>query len=81
LVVLPWKGGVVSAIKLGKKYGTLFYLAMWQGLRGEPLDIDTDLEVVRTCSRTGMVVTYTADRSRYSQGTEEVEPDPLGGRR
>lgn len=67
LVVLPWKGGVDRPTKLGAKYGSLFYLAMWQGLRGEPLDIDTDKDIAITCSRTGMVVTYTADASKYSQ--------------
>ena len=66
LVVLPWKGGVDRPTKLGSKYGSLFYLAMWQGLRGEPLDIDTDKDVAITCSRTRMVVTYTADASKYS---------------
>lgn len=33
LIVLPWKGGVEKATKKKRKYGTLFYLAMWQGLR------------------------------------------------
>ena len=37
LVILPWKGGVEKAIKKKKKFGTHFYLAMWQGLRGEDL--------------------------------------------
>ncbi len=32
LVVLPWKGGVEKATKKNQKFGTLFYLAMWQGL-------------------------------------------------
>ena len=32
LPVLAWKGGVDKKIK-GKKYGSLFYLATWQGLR------------------------------------------------
>lgn len=67
LVILPWKGGVERPTKAGAKYGSLYYLAMWQGLRGEPLDIDTDKEVAITCSRTGMVVTFTADASKYSQ--------------
>ena len=34
LPVLGWKGGVEKKTKKGEKYGTLFYLAQWQGLRG-----------------------------------------------
>jgi hypothetical protein len=67
LVLLPWKGGVDRPTKSGTKYGSLFYLAMWQGLRGDALDIDTAVDVTLTCSRTGMVVTYTADITKYSQ--------------
>lgn len=36
---LGWKGGVKKKTKKGEKYGTLYYLAQWQGLRGEDLDI------------------------------------------
>jgi hypothetical protein len=64
LPVLPWKGGVDKAIKAGK-YGTFLYLAMWQGLRGEPLEINTSEDLVMTCSKTGVQVTYTADESKY----------------
>lgn len=64
LVVLPWKGGVEKRIK-GKKVGTLWYLAMWQGLRGDDLDIDLGEEYVMTCSKTGVVVAYTGDYERY----------------
>jgi len=37
LPVLGWKGGVEKKTKKGEKYGTLFYLAQWQGLRGNEL--------------------------------------------
>jgi hypothetical protein len=67
LVPLPWKGGVEQATKAGRKYGPFFYLAMWQGLRGEPLDIETATDTTITCSRTGMAVTFTPDASKYSQ--------------
>ena len=39
---LAWKGGADKPIKAGKRVGSLHYLATWQGLRGEPLDIDTE---------------------------------------
>ncbi|PNG47545.1 MULTISPECIES: hypothetical protein [unclassified Variovorax] len=64
LVVLPWKGGVERAIK-ARKYGPFHYLAMWQGLRGDPLEIDTSAEVTLVCSKFGVSVTFTADDSKY----------------
>lgn len=67
LPVLPWKGGVDQATKVGHKYGPLLYLAMWQGLRGDDLQIDTDAEITLRCARTGMAVTYTKDAAKYSQ--------------
>lgn len=69
LVLLPWRGGVEKAIK-GEKYGTLNYLAMYQGIRGESLDIDTTAEVVRQCAKTKVTVIYTRDTSKFAS-TEE----------
>ena len=65
LPVLGWKGGVGKKILKKEKYGTLFYLAQWQGLRGEDLDIDLSQELERICSRTGMKVIYTSDYKKY----------------
>ncbi|MCL5736289.1 MAG: hypothetical protein M1274_11990 [Actinobacteria bacterium] len=56
LVGLEWKGGVTEKLKVDKKPGTLQYLAAWQGIRGEDLDIDPDGEHTLLCSRTGQVV-------------------------
>lgn len=67
LPVLPWKGGVAQRIKKQRKYGTLCYLAEWQGLRGDDLDIDLDEEVELTCAKTGMTVIYTPDREKYRE--------------
>lgn len=67
LIILPWKGGVEKAIKKKQKYGTLFYLAMWQGLRGEDLNIDLDTEPVLTCSATGMTVIFTGEYKKYAE--------------
>jgi|ERR1035437_3942667 len=61
LVGLDWKGGVQRKLKVKvKKDGTLKYLATWQGLRGEDLDIDLEGERVIECSRTGQVVVFSA---------------------
>lgn len=64
LPLLAWKGGVEKIIK-GEKFGSYFYLAQLQGLQGNDLVIDTDLEVQLTCSRTGVKVTYTSDLTKY----------------
>lgn len=66
LPALAWKGGVERAMQKKKKFGTLNYLATWQGLRGEDLDIDMDSEPVLVCSRTGMMVVYTGDSTKYA---------------
>jgi hypothetical protein len=72
LLVLPWKGGVERPIK-ARKYGTFLYLAMWQGLRGEPLNIETSQEVTLVCARTQMQVTYTSNRAKYAIVSDEDE--------
>ena len=58
LPVLAWKGGVEKKVKV-KKYGSLFYLATWQGLRGEDLNINLIEDAQITCSKTGVKVTFT----------------------
>ena len=73
LPVLGWKGGVSRNLKKLEKYGSLKYLAQWQGLRGEDLDVDLGKERALACSRTGMVVTFTPDRSTYFNQVAEVE--------
>lgn len=62
LLILGWKGGVERVIK-ARKFGSLKYVAMWRGLRGEALDMDTEEACRLTCTRTGMTVDYTADVS------------------
>jgi hypothetical protein len=63
LIPLSWKGGVEKPIKPNHKYGSLFYLAMWQGLRGEDLDIDTGRDIEVTCTKNRTVVTFTGNHS------------------
>ena len=65
LVPLPWKGGLRTTIKDKRKYGTMRYLAMWQGLRGENLEIDTTSERKLQCARFGVTVIFTADPVKY----------------
>lgn len=67
LVVLPWKGGVEKALLKKQKFGTFFYLAMWQGLRGEDLNIDPTEEFVLNCTTTGMTVVFTSDIAKYAE--------------
>ena len=65
LPILGWKGGVEKKIKKKEKFGTLFYLAQWQGLRGDDLDIDLSNKYDLVCSKTGMKVIYTNDMKKY----------------
>ena len=65
LVPLSWKGGVATPARGARaprrKYGSFFYLAMWQGLRGDDLDIDADACPPLVCVRHGTVVVFTDD--------------------
>ncbi len=63
-----WKGGVAKKPKFKmRKYASLYYLAEWQALRGEDLDIDLNDEIDLTCSRTGVTMTYTFDMEKYGK--------------
>ncbi|MFJ2545468.1 hypothetical protein ACIOVF_03260 [Pseudomonas sp. NPDC087612] len=73
LPVLGWKGGVERALKKLEKFGSLKYLAQWQGLRGDDLHIDTTTELTIICSRTEMVVTFTSEQSKYFNSQVESE--------
>ena len=70
LLILPWKGGVDRKMQ-GKspKVGTYRYLATWQGLRGENLDVDTDTEIRITCTAFGQDVLFTDDFNKYAPDT------------
>ena len=63
---LDWKGGVEAKMKTLIKYGSLNYLASWQGLRGEDLDIDVEQDVECVCSKTGQRVVFTPDQRKYA---------------
>lgn len=67
LVVLPWKGGIGMPLKNKKKYGSLRYLAMWQGLRGENLDMNIISDTLVVCSRTKTEVTFTRDQTKIAE--------------
>ena len=64
LPVLGYKGGVEKELKKKEKIGALNYLAYWQALRGEDLNIDLDEEIVITCSKTNVTVTFTMDMEK-----------------
>lgn len=73
LVPLPWQGGVTRAPKCPHPhmFGTFEYLAMWQGLRGDDLYIDTEQELERTCALTNVCVTFTTDAASLLGEPEE----------
>jgi hypothetical protein len=64
--MLPFKGGVHNALKTKAKYGVSLYVAMWQGLRGEDLCIDTGTEITLTCSQFAVPVIFTIDIEKFS---------------
>ncbi len=66
---LDWKGGIATKPEEkhpAKRYGTLQYLAEWQGLRGEDLDIDPSQEYSLRCAKYGVTVVFTSDSSRWA---------------
>lgn len=69
---LYWKGGVSRTLKKKEKFGSLFYLAAWQGLRGQDLDIDTTKEYPLYCSATGMLIVYTPDLSKLANESPDA---------
>ena len=43
------------------------YLAMWQGLRGDDLNITFEEETALTCPTTQMTVVFTNDSKKYAE--------------
>ncbi len=66
LPMLSWKGGVKRNPKKMKKFGSFCYLAQWQGLRGEDLDIKLSEQYTLKCSRTGVKVTYSLETTVFA---------------
>jgi hypothetical protein len=76
---LNWKGGVSRALKKKEKFGSLKYLAQWQGLRGESLYIDLEAELTMTCTTTGMVITFTPDLTKLADQQSSSDEDGANG--
>jgi hypothetical protein len=70
LIPLAWKGGLSRSLKV-QKYGTFKYLATWQGLRQEDLDIDMTIDVPVRCSRFQTTVIFTSKYELYANSPEE----------
>lgn len=65
LPVLPYRGGIAKQLKNPTtKLGSLLYVAMWHGLRGDDLMLDTDAEPSMTCTKTGVRFVYTLNTAR-----------------
>lgn len=71
LPVLGVKGGISKKIKVPNKFGSLWYVAQWQGLRGEDLNVDTDAEIVMRCSRFGVEVLFTLDLEKLGRSQDD----------
>ncbi len=66
LPMLSWKGGVKRSPKKKKKTGSFCYLAQWQGLRGDDLDIKLSEKQTIKCSRTGVKVVYSLETTIFA---------------
>ena len=64
---LNYKGGMDVKLKTKTKIGSLNYLAQWQALREEDLNIDLNKEVIKVCSKTGIEVTFTMDLEKLKK--------------
>jgi hypothetical protein len=75
LVKLPWKGGTWRVEDPGAPppkhphTGSIWYLAMWQGLRGDDLDVRLDQPQPVPCSRTGLIVMFIPGTSARETGS------------
>jgi hypothetical protein len=60
LMELGWQGGThdLEPEKNGLKFGSLRYLAQWQGLRGEDLEIELRNDTIITCTVRKREVTF-----------------------
>jgi hypothetical protein len=75
-MVVGWKGGVTKKLKIPlKENGTLRYLAEWQGVRGDDLDIDLEEQRVLICSKTGQAVLFSGIISLgdTEEGAEDID--------
>jgi len=59
LIRFGWTGGVSEKLKADVFHGSLFYLAKWQGLRGDDLSINVYGNTYLKCTKTGQVVKYS----------------------
>lgn len=67
LPVLGYKGGVPEGLKKREKIGALNYVAQWQALREEDLNLCLDEEIILTCTKTGVKVTFTMDLEKLKK--------------
>ncbi len=75
LPILPWRGGVDRPLKTQEKLGSINYLAMWLGLRYEPLDLVIGDDVTLRCSKHGVQVRFVWDLLEHADALREDESD------
>ena len=89
LPALNWPGGADTLPPPSRQFGSLYYLAQWQGLRGEPWhgltgsnkNMSTTRPVGIKCAASGMVSVFTKDARKYLNKDEipdiETYPTPI----
>jgi hypothetical protein len=77
LVTLAWKGGTENIDepidgdkkpKSQRRYGSLYYLATWQGIRDEDLTIELDEDQIIVCSRANRRVIFRSSSHKRLVG-------------
>ena len=88
LPALDWPGGVDTVPHPSRQFGSLFYLAQWQGLRdeswhgltGSDKNMSTACPVGIKCAASGTVTVFTKDARKYLNRQEipdiETYPTP-----
>jgi len=69
----------VKLLKKPEKHGSFKYLAEWQGLSGEDLNIEPDQELSMVCTQTGMTVIFTSDLAKLAGPGGADEEDSTNG--
>ena len=86
LAVLNWPGGCDAEASPPRQFGSLFYLAQWQGLRGEPWhgitgnnkNMSTTHPVGIKCAVSGVATIFIKDARKYlsAHETPDIESYP-----
>ena len=74
-----FQGGQDERLNTAVHFGSLHYLCMWLGWRGQDLEVDTNQEYPKVCSRTRMGVVFTSDSKKFlTSGMTKKQAEQYG---